>query len=308
MTAIEPADPTERLRDLGHASVTAKAAAAAYAATHGHIPGTGDPQHEAGRARWALHPRTAIIATSVLLFVSCFGTYLISRPDGEAPVVELVSVRPDDANSDNIQMDASSAATASATSSSEPFTIHDGIESQPLGVTAGGLESPNATGQQTEFAAEQVVVVDVVGQVNSPGLVRLAVGARVGDAVEAAGGPTATADVSAINMARIVTDGEQIRVPAPGEEVSLPPPAPVAAVAPSGTHGVAGNEVASALVNVNTADAATLETLPGIGPVLAKRILEWRTDNGWFASIDELIEVSGIGPALFAKIRDLVTT
>ena len=112
----------------------------------------------------------------------------------------------------------------------------------------------------------------------------------VADAIEAAGGAGVEADLSSVNLARIVTDGEQILVPRPGE---VPPEA---ASAPG-----------SGSVDLNAASPATLETLPGIGPVLAQRIADWRTDHGRFTSVDELTEVSGIGPALLDGVRDLVT-
>jgi competence protein ComEA len=136
----------------------------------------------------------------------------------------------------------------------------------------------------------ETVVVHVVGQVGRPGLVTLPVGARVAEAIEAAGGAGVEADLSSVNLARIVTDGEQILVPRPGE---VPPEA---ASAPG-----------SDPVDLNAASPATLETLPRIGPVLAQRIVDWRTDHGRFTSVDELAEVSGIGPALLDGVRDLVT-
>ncbi|WP_246123685.1 ComEA family DNA-binding protein [Cellulomonas terrae] len=135
------------------------------------------------------------------------------------------------------------------------------------------------------------VVVDVVGAVIAPGVVRLAQGSRVVDAIAAAGGATADAQVSALNLARVLVDGEQIAVPRPGEE-----PAPAGASAPGGADG---------LVDLNTADAAALDALPGIGPVLADRIVGHRQD-GPFTTVDELADVAGIGPTLLERLRDLV--
>jgi competence protein ComEA len=137
-----------------------------------------------------------------------------------------------------------------------------------------------------------------VGAVREPGLVQLPGGARIADAVEAAGGPTREADLSGVNLARPVTDGEQLHVPRPGET-------PVAAA--GGDTGVPGAPGAPGAggdtVDLNTADAPTLETLPGIGPALAQRIIEWRTAHGPFGSVDELRDVSGIGPAVLERIR-----
>ncbi len=137
------------------------------------------------------------------------------------------------------------------------------------------------------------LVVHVAGLVHTPGVVRLAPGARVLDAVEAAGGPHDGVDLTGLNLARLVTDGEQVLV-------GVTPPAGAATTPGSG-------DAESALVNLNTATAEQLEALPGIGPALAGRILAWRDDHGRFASVDELQEVSGIGPATLAELADLVT-
>jgi competence protein ComEA len=151
-----------------------------------------------------------------------------------------------------------------------------------------GPAAPAATAAVTAGAE---VVVDVVGAVAVPGVVRLPQGARVVDAITAAGGATADAQVSALNLARVLADGEQIVVPRPGEQ-------------PTGAEAVAGAD-ADATVDLNTADAADLDALPGIGPVLADRIVAHRQD-GPFASVDELADVAGIGPTLLERLRDLV--
>jgi len=137
------------------------------------------------------------------------------------------------------------------------------------------------------------LVVHVAGLVHTPGVVRLAPGARVLDALEAAGGAHDGVDLTGLNLARLVTDGEQVLV-------GVTPPAGAAATPAAGDTG-------SPLVNLNTATTEQLEALPGIGPALAGRILAWRDDHGRFASVDELQEVSGIGPATFAELADLVT-
>jgi competence protein ComEA len=145
------------------------------------------------------------------------------------------------------------------------------------------------------------VVVDVVGQVGRPGLVSLPAGSRVADAITAAGGATPEADVSLLNQARLVIDGEQIRVPRPGEVIAAAPGA-----AGGGAAGGAGGGV-GAVVSLNSADLATLDGLPGVGPVLAQRILDWRSEHGRFTSVDELGEVSGIGDKLMSQLRPRVT-
>ncbi|WP_255371762.1 ComEA family DNA-binding protein [Cellulosimicrobium sp. CUA-896] len=143
-----------------------------------------------------------------------------------------------------------------------------------------------------------------MGRVAAPGLVTVVDGARVADALAAAGGTLPDADLAALNIARTVVDGEQIVVPLPGEQVPQPGVAGTGTVAGGATAGGAG--AAGGVVDLNAADATALDTLPGIGPVLAERIVAWRTEHGRFTSVDELGEVSGIGPSVLADLRDLV--
>jgi competence protein ComEA len=145
----------------------------------------------------------------------------------------------------------------------------------------------------TRTAAE--VFVHVAGAVRAPGLYRLVDGARVVDAVAAAGGYADDADRGVLNLARTVSDGEQIVVPVIGA-VAAPP---AGASAPAG--GGDGR------VNLNTADATALDTLPRIGPAMAQRILDWRDDNGRFTSVDDLLAVPGIGDKMLEALRELVT-
>lgn len=161
-------------------------------------------------------------------------------------------------------------------------------------VSSPSIVSPNVlvTPSPSPTAAG-LVVVDVTGRVRRPGIATLPLGSRVIDALRVAGGIRAGVDVTSINRARLLVDGEQIVV---GE----PPPSGVAA---SGL-GAAGS---GALVNLNSADQAALESLPGVGPVTAVAILAWREENGGFRSIDELLEVSGIGDATFAELAPHVT-
>jgi competence protein ComEA len=153
--------------------------------------------------------------------------------------------------------------------------------------------------------AGQVLTVHVVGQVRHPGVLRLPAGSRVADAVERAGGATAHADLSAINLARPLVDGEQVQVPKPGEAVT---PAGGGGAEPGASRAAPGAAgTANGLVNLNTASQADLEELPGVGPVLAQRILDWRTEHGRFTTVDELGEVSGIGDKTFAQLQPKVT-
>jgi competence protein ComEA len=145
-------------------------------------------------------------------------------------------------------------------------------------------------------ADAEPVVVDVDGAVRRPGVVQLVAGDRVIDALEAAGGVLRRGDTGALNLAEVVLDGQQVVVPRRGG-ANVDAPAVAAPTAPA---------TASALVNLNTATEAELDTLPGIGPVLAAAIVEWRTQNGGFTSIEQLQEVSGIGPTTYADLAPLV--
>ncbi len=142
-------------------------------------------------------------------------------------------------------------------------------------------------------ASPTSVVVAVVGQVVTPGLVTLPLGSRVADAVAAAGGARPDADLSTVNLARVLVDGEQVAVGVPG--------------APPADGPSAATPDVPALLNLNTATESELEELPGVGPVLAGRITAYREDQGGFTSVDELQEVSGIGPSTFADLQDAVT-
>ena len=142
-------------------------------------------------------------------------------------------------------------------------------------------------------AAPAVILVHILGQVAKPGLYEFPAGARGVDAVAAAGGFAKNADQSGLNLARVLSDGEQIIVPKKGE-------------APPST-GIGTTPAPGALVNLNTADQTALETLPGIGPALARRIVAWRGANGRFASVDDLGSVAGIGEKTLGALRDLVT-
>ena len=147
------------------------------------------------------------------------------------------------------------------------------------------------------------MVVHVVGKVRKPGLQRLPPGSRVADALEAAGGAAKGADLARVNLARVLVDGEQVVVPAPGD------PDPPGAPATRRWRRERRHRIAArgGLVSINTADLAGLDTLPGVGPVLAQRILDWRAEHGRFTTVDELGEVSGIGEKMMERLRPLVT-
>lgn len=144
---------------------------------------------------------------------------------------------------------------------------------------------------------EEEVVVDVAGAVARPGLVRLRAGSRVADALAAVGGPAADAAAAGINQARVLADGEQVRVPRVGDP--LPPPA-----GPEPSTATGGPP---ALVDLNRATAAELDALPGVGPATATAIVTWRDENGGFQRVDDLLEVPGIGPAKLGRLRPHVS-
>lgn len=146
------------------------------------------------------------------------------------------------------------------------------------------------------------IVVDIVGKVVSPGVVELAPGARVRDAIEAAGGALPGTDLTALNLASKLSDGQQVFV-------GIPPPSGAAAQAAGGVVGgdssattSGGGSSSSGVVDLNTATLEQLENLPGVGPVLAQHILDWRTQHGRFTAVTQLQQVSGIGPSKYADI------
>ena len=151
---------------------------------------------------------------------------------------------------------------------------------------------PTAAGTTTASAGG-VLVVDVVGAVRRPGLYRLPSGSRVADALARAGGATAKAQVDLVNLAAPIADGEQIVVPRKGQATAAGGGSPPA----SATAGP---------VHLNTSTLEQLDALPGVGPVTAQKILDYRQQHGAFASVDELDAVPGIGPARLEQLKDLV--
>ncbi|WP_433394326.1 ComEA family DNA-binding protein [Micromonospora sp. KLBMP9576] len=173
----------------------------------------------------------------------------------------------------------------------EPVRPVAGAEAS--GAVGTGLAEPTAT------AAGELVVA-VAGKVRRPGLVRVPAGARVADALAAAGGPLPGVDVALLNPARKVTDGELILVGVAAPPGAAPPPG-------AAGGGVPGAPGAGGRVNLNTATLAQLDALPGVGPVLAQRILAHRDQHGGFRSVGDLRQVDGIGDARYEQLKDLVT-
>jgi competence protein ComEA len=175
-------------------------------------------------------------------------------------------------------------------------TATDGTATAP---SSGPLvANPGADPSASSTAG--MIVVAVTGRVKHPGLVELPAGSRVADAIAAAGGVLPKTDLSFVNLARKVADGELIVIgvkPSPGMTTD-----PTGGASPGDSSGAVGGPV-----DLNTASLEQLETLPGIGPALAQRILDYRSQHGSFHSVDELQNVSGIGPSKFAEIKALVT-
>jgi len=247
-----------------------------YSATYGHPLEREDLDPSADRIplfRWAVHPVAAVVACLAVLAL------------GGGVVVWSARTAPTDGVPLGIAVATASGATTAG--GGRTGTSDDGALS--------GRSSPapdDGSGSLPSSGDVGGVVVHVVGQVVNPGVVRLPAGARVTDAIAAAGGAAGDADLTAVNLARVLVDGEQILVPRPGEAVT-PPQRPA-------------GDAADVLVDLNAATLADLDALPGIGPVLAQRVLDWRTAHGRFADVEELAEVPGIGPSVLAGLRERV--
>lgn len=234
--------------------------------------GGGDEQ-TAGAAvrepgRWAVRTSAAVRIAAVLLVLAVAGATYLLLSRSFAP-------RPSD---------------APAAPVAEPLAP----SVQPVQPAAS-----DGTSAAAEAGSAATIVVHVAGAVTDPGVVEVTEGTRVVEVITAAGGSADDADLDALNLAAPVTDGQQVYVPREGEVG----PGGVASPGASGDAGAHG----PGLVNINTADATALDTLPGIGPALADRIITWRTEHGPFTSVDALTDVSGIGPATMERLRDLVT-
>lgn len=238
-----------------------------------------------------LSPRR-LVAVLVALALAGLLAWRLLAPAEPAPEMELPF--------------ASSASTGGGSGGQAPGTTAGSGGSVPGG--AGVAASASGSTVPTE------VVVHVAGAVGRPGVQRLPGGSRLVDAVEAAGGANPDADLARVNLAVPVQDGQQVYVPRVGEV----PPTPVggaggpstASSGSSGSSGSPGDASGSGSgqpVNINTASADELDTLPGVGPATAEAIIAYREQSGPFTSVDQLLDVRGIGDAKLAQLRDLVT-
>jgi competence protein ComEA len=179
--------------------------------------------------------------------------------------------------------------------------------------TGAAVEKDAAAGESDAGSAgaargsSRSLFVHVSGAVAKPGLVEVADGARVFDAIAQAGGVTAEAREGGVNLARFVVDGEQILVPRADDPAAAPGPDPASSASGSSAASGAALPGAGGKVNLNTATAAELETLPRVGPSMSAKILAWRAENGAFSSIEDLNDVDGVGDKTFESLKDLVT-
>jgi competence protein ComEA len=173
------------------------------------------------------------------------------------------------------------------------------VVAPPAQASAEG--APAAEGLGATPSDEGVVLVHVAGAVRRPGLYEHPAGARVADAIDSAGGPRRNADLATVNLAQVLSDAMKVEIPTRGQAVSAPP-------SPGATPSLAvGGTAPAGVVSLNSADLAALEAIPGIGPVKAAAILQYRDEVGGFSSVEELLDVTGIGPATLESIRPYVT-
>ncbi|MEU5974206.1 ComEA family DNA-binding protein [Streptomyces sp. NPDC047315] len=258
-------------------------------------PGRGDALRRAALAlrdrlpvwlqlRCGLEPRSLAALTVVLAVAAAFAVYhfWLGRPETvRAP--ELVQRGAPLAKSPG----SFPSSESSQASQSSEFPV-PGAPSSP-GAGAGGR-----------------IVVDVSGKVRRPGVLKLPAGSRVTDALTAAGGPKDGADLTGLNRARVLVDGEQVVVGVPLPPGAAPPGGPPVDAAGAVAGAAATGVRPPGPVSLSTATVQQLDTLPGVGPVLAQHIVDYRTQHGGFRSIDELREVDGIGARRFADLKPLV--
>ena len=263
-----------------------------------------------GGRRWRLNrdnARAVLIAVAVCL-VAAWAWLALTKPGGDESQSKLVEERGSSASRGVGRGKASDSSRGAETGNKTSQKSRGGGESG--GGSTGGSTEPSS------------IVVYVSGAVKTPGVYTLAPGSRVDDAVRAAGGLSERAESAGTNLAAQLSDGEHVHVAAAGES------APSGALGPSsgsesaggekgsgakssgkgsGKKAAPGQKAGAAKVNVNTAGAEELQTLPGVGPATAKAIVAWREENGRFRSVEDLLDVSGIGKATLAKFRDRVS-
>ena len=255
-------------------------------------------------ARWTLTPRHIAVLAVVLIIGLTWAawTFLRARP------VPLPDTRPTTTTTGSAVAQPTPTQPGPAAARTQPAANQTADTNQTPGTTqapganqtAGANQTPgiNQTPGAGTSSGQPLVVVHVAGKVRHPGLIRAPAGSRVADVLTLAGGPLRGVDLTTLNLARQVTDGEQIIVGA----TTQPPPTNQ----PPSTTGPSPSSAPNAPVNLNTATLDQLDALPGVGPVLAQRILDYRTQNGPFTTIDQLQEVPGVGPKKFESLKSHV--
>lgn len=250
------------------------------------VPGMRPPPRHGGieptrwrdRLRWDPGRRGLVaLGFAVVIVVAATGWWLAAGRPKAVPLTET-------------------AGAASAARSVQPAASPSPSTPSTASATSAGGPSPSPV----SASSAATVVVDVAGKVRRPGVYTLRQGARVYEALRAAGGVRPRANTLSLNLAAVLQDGQQIVVGAPGAAV----PAPATATAGGGTGGPAGP---APLIDLNTATLDQLESLPGVGPVLGQNILDWRAAHQQFTSVDQLGDVTGIGDVRLRQLRPLVT-
>lgn len=245
-----------------------------------------DPWHV--RLRWRVASRVALLLAALAV---CAGAWFWWQwATGRPEVFPLSDVR-----SEGIEGDSSGAGEAGG--------LPNEVDSAGEGAGAEDHPEGSAGGHADR------VVVHVAGAVANPGVIRLPAGSRVHQAIAAAGGAARGADLDRLNLALVLADGQKIQVPREGEVLHLEGPA--GAGSDTGAAGLEGSRSAGGAdgpkVNLNTATLEELDDLPKVGPVLARRILDWRKEHGSFKSVEDLDAVDGVGPKMLAALLPLVT-
>ncbi len=164
------------------------------------------------------------------------------------------------------------------------------LEDESFTSSAESVEEEEESVSEERQTEEQEIYVDISGQVEKPGVYIVSDGTRLYEVIEKAGGLKKNAEMDQINRAEIVTDGQKIVIPAKGETIAA-----------------SGGAAASGLININTADSTALQEIPGVGPATAEKIIAYRTENGRFASKEDIKNVSGIGEKTYEKMKDKIT-
>ena len=263
------------------------------------------------RRRWLMSFRGAVLA--VCLLIGLTAGFAVLRAGGTDAEVGSVELDAGDADSTPRPESGSGAGTG-------PGPTHAAGETEPDAVRHDGGTEPAPGTEITEPAAvPSVLVIHVAGAVGRPGVVRVPSGSRAGDAVEAAGGTAADADLAAVNLAAPLQDGMMVVVPRIGENAGTPPVAGTDGADASGSgQGIGGTGAggpggsgeggaSGALVNINSGSLQELDSLPRVGPVIAQRIIDWREEHGTFSKPEDLDAVPGIGEAMLAALLPLIT-